>query len=578
MLKRIKSLRNKIIYLTSILLLVPLIVTGITMYTITKNQLEKELLEELELRAEMTIGMIGILNEDVENNVLTLEAAQEKLREELLGDTDTEGNRSLKEQYAVGNTGYISAVDENEKVVMDPHFEGEDLSAVQSEGLFMIGDSYEAEGEKGYSVEFDIRNPENNQIDSALAYVKKDPYWGWYIVSTANNSEINSANSIIFGLLINGAVFLILGFASISYYSNKVTAPLKPIGEGLRKAAKGDFSGADLHIESKDEIGQLAMDFNEMKRSTNQLIQSVTVSTEQVAASAEELSGSADEVNKATGEISLAIQQVADSAEVLNVSLAAGSQSLGEVAVSIHQLVDNAAILSSSSDEVSERAMQGNSYVEQTVESMNSIYEKVNESSDNLGLLSTNLNEIGKITKAITDIAEQTNLLSLNAAIEAARAGEEGKGFAVVANEVRRLAEQSHQSTDQIGQLIADIQSNMERSTHSMQLVKNEVEGGLEIVANTDTRFKEILASMTAVRAKIRETSTTVETMSEMVQEVSETINTLSQTTSDSTLYSQQVAASSEEQVAIIQEIASFSEALTNLALELQQQVRKFKL
>ena len=255
MLKRIKTLRNKIIYLTSILLLVPLVVTGITLYTISKNQLEEELILELKLRAEMTIGMIGILNEDVKNDVLSLEEAQEKLRSELLGEKNAEGGRSVKEQYVIGSTGYISAIGENEIIVMDPYYEGEDLSVLQSEGLFKIGDGYKTEGEKGYNTEFNIQNIQNNQSETALAYVMKDSHWGWYIVSTANYSEFTSADSIIIALLANGAVFLILGFASISFYSRKVTAPLKPIGDGLRKAAKGDFSGADIHIESKDEIG-----------------------------------------------------------------------------------------------------------------------------------------------------------------------------------------------------------------------------------------------------------------------------------------------------------------------------------
>ena len=93
--------------------------------------------------------MIGILNEDVKNDVLSLEEAQEKLRSELLGEKNAEGGRSVKEQYVIGSTGYISAIDENEIIVMDPYYEGEDLSVLQSEVLFKIGDGYKTEGEKG---------------------------------------------------------------------------------------------------------------------------------------------------------------------------------------------------------------------------------------------------------------------------------------------------------------------------------------------------------------------------------------------------------------------------------------------
>ncbi|KAF6613490.1 methyl-accepting chemotaxis protein, partial [Paenibacillus sp. EKM208P] len=110
-------------------------------------------------------------------------------------------------------------------------------------------------------------------------------------------------------------------------------------------------------------------------------------------------------------------------------------------------------------------------------------------------MLDERTQQIDTMLHAITDIAQQTNLLALNASIEAARAGEEGRGFSVVASEVRKLAEQSNQSSGQISELIQNMRKDMEHSLKTMERVKQDVDSGIKIASETEQQFNKIVTS-----------------------------------------------------------------------------------
>lgn len=578
--KKYFPLKAKLIILSLFILIVPSILIGVSAYSISKKQLTDAGKDQLQKSTQMVIGMITLLEQEVNAGHLSRVDAQEKLREELFSEKKAADNtRTLKKKYVSGETGYIWAMNQNGISVMDPADEGMDLAAVKTDDGKYLGKEFLKQGKKGDFAYYKWRNIKTDKVEQKVSYVEVDPHWGWVVGSSAYISEFNSsAKKVAYIVIFITLVAILIGGFVTYFFAIRITKPIHALSEELQATAKGDLSRENVQIRSNDEIGILSNSFNQMRDSMKELLTKVAHSTSQLAASSEQLAASADETSKATNEITESVQMIAIGAESANNNLEESSQALDEVAISIHDMAENASTLSQTSNDVIKQAYEGNKYVEKTVQQMASIHQKVNESGDILHLLHSSSDEIDEISKVITEIANQTNLLALNAAIEAARAGEHGKGFAVVADEVRKLAEQSQQSSTQISNLIKDIQNNMTHSTTAMNNVKDEVKEGIQIVEHTEVSFKEIVDSMTRMSERITNTAATVQEMSASAEEVSATVGNVNSQTKQALEQTRTVAASTEEQLATMDEINASAASLSTLAIELQDQVNHFKL
>lgn len=360
--------------------------------------------------------------------------------------------------------------------------------------------------------------------------------------------------------------------------SRNISRPITALVQSSERIASGDLTGEDVQVKTKDELSKLANSFNIMKSNIKDLISQIGTSSQMVAASAEELTASAEQTSSATVEITQSIQGIAEGAETATTSLEESSRGLEEVTVAIQNIAENSNSVADAGSRATEQAELGGEFVARTVQQIHAIDKSVFESGEAIKSLDKRSQEIGEITKVITEIANQTNLLALNAAIEAARAGEHGKGFAVVADEVRKLAEQSQQSSTQISELIKEIQGDMGHSNNSINQVKLDVKEGLDIVGKTEESFKVILTSMTKVGIQIEDIASTVEQMAASAQEVSASIMNITALSKDSSMLSQGVAAATEEQLASMEEISSASTSMSKMAMDLQELVSKFKI
>ncbi|MDF2930508.1 MAG: methyl-accepting chemotaxis sensory transducer, partial [Anaerospora sp.] len=186
--------------------------------------------------------------------------------------------------------------------------------------------------------------------------------------------------------------------------------------------------------------------------------------------------------------------------------------------------------------------------------------------------------EIGQIVDTISGIAGQTNLLALNAAIEAARAGEQGRGFAVVAEEVRKLAEQSQNAAKQIATLISEIQGDTDKAVSAMNAGTREVKLGAEVVNASGVAFQEIVAMILKGSNQTKEISVAIEHIAAGSGQIVNSVNEINELSKTASAEAQTVSAATEEQAASMEEVASASQSLSHLAVNLQDDVSKFRI
>ncbi|WP_413789082.1 methyl-accepting chemotaxis protein [Bacillus kandeliae] len=307
------------------------------------------------------------------------------------------------------------------------------------------------------------------------------------------------------------------------------------------------------------------------------VIRKVSETSQQVAASSEQLSASAEQSSDASEHISTAVQELAVGSDDQVRHVEESIQVVKEMTSYTDQIADNAKVVSATVEQTSKISMDGEQVIHKVTEQMSSINENVMGLSNVVAGLNERSSEIGKINDVITDIAAQTNLLALNAAIEAARAGEHGRGFSVVADEVKKLAEQSANSAEQISSLIAIIQNDNHQALESMKSTTNEVAEGLQVVQEAGNSFKDIKDSVSEVVTQIQEISHMVKQLAEGTQHVSQSIVTVNGIAETAAANTQNISAATEQQLASMQEISASSTALANMAQELQDLVVQFR-
>lgn len=244
-----------------------------------------------------------------------------------------------------------------------------------------------------------------------------------------------------------------------------------------------------------------------------------------------------------------------------------GMESINSTSEEMFKAAESAKTLSENGDEA----------IKSVVNQMHEINESVSVTTGVIRSLGNRSKEINKIVGFITEIANQTNLLALNAAIEAARAGEHGKGFAVVADEVRKLAEESRKSTEQITTMISMIQEETERAVESMEKQNIQVVGGLQFTQNAESAFMNIKGSIGEVTERVQEVNVSIEDLLSLSQSISEAIEKVQKIAEVSVLASQEVSAGTEENVASIEEVSASAQNLSSLAENLQLLIGRFK-
>jgi len=391
---------------------------------------------------------------------------------------------------------------------------------------------------------------------------------------TATSKEIQS---IKFQMIILGVFAVVISLIIAMIMGSLISRPIRGMAKTAKKIAEGDLTAEQIQIKNRDEVGDLALAFNQMAENLKDLITNVRHNTVQVSGSAAELTASSEQTIQATEQITSSIQEVASGSEAQGKNATESSAAMKTMTKGIQQLAVTTAAVSELAIETNTEANKGNESLHRVITQMDTINSAVLESASVVKNLENHSVEIGNIISLITDIAEQTNLLALNAAIEAARAGDHGRGFAVVANEVKKLAEQSKRSAEQIATLISEIQQNTHQAVAVMDTGTQEVQVGMQVVKVAEEGFSKIVELTEHVSKQIQEATTVSEEMSSSAEQIYASFDEIATIAQMSSSNLQNVASASEEQLATIEEVAASAATLSNMAEELQTQVSRFK-
>ena len=389
----------------------------------------------------------------------------------------------------------------------------------------------------------------------------------------ANFSKMISA--IIFIVILTIVIAIALMFMVIR---GTIVKPIGVLKKNISVVADGDLSGDEIVVNSEDELRDLAVVFNYMSTSLKDIIKKVLGVSEQMEDSIHAVSESAAQNAAGSVEITQAIDHMS---ERMNDQKSEAGNIMGQVD-EMDSISDNIANkvdrIAGNADLAMQNAMKGNQAIETYMKQLASLNDVMQEVSGIAGVLSQNAEEMNHILNSITSISSQTNLLSLNASIEAARAGEAGKGFAVVAMEIRKLAEDTHESAGKIGVIIEGVQNNAIDMSKKMEEGLLQLQKGNEIAKATRDSFVEIKDGTNVVNQDIKSMLEDLKTLENVSKQVGANIEKIHHAIDENADGTEAIAATVTEQSANLQEVSDVAESLASMSTDLRRLVDEFKL
>jgi len=394
-------------------------------------------------------------------------------------------------------------------------------------------------------------------------------------MKAVNEREAKRSQAILFGVVLAAAAAgLGLGF----WLLRSIMRPLTLLERRMSEIAEGDADlTSRIEWDKKDEFGHLAGSFNRFVGSLRDMMARVGEASEHLASASEQFSASAEQSKSTSHQVAAAMQQIAERAGEQTQTVGQSTESAKETLEKITQIAASTAEVAAFSRDMSRRAAEGEQAIVQIDEQMSDIKSAVVEADERIAQLAVHAERIDDITSLINEISGQTNLLSLNASIEAARAGEAGRGFTIVAGEVKKLAEQSADSTREIKELVASIQQETQAAMEKMHDVKTRVEEGAGVTHHGAQQFGGILHAIGEVSDRTEAMAASTAQVHDGFADVSRSMEDVSSGTQEISGGTQEIAAATEEQLAAGEEMLHGASSLNKLADELRVLVGRFK-
>lgn len=580
--KQIKfSIKSKLIIITSLLLIIPLLVAGISSYFTAKSELDSKGEIILKNAVKQAIVLIDSKQAEVKDGNISLEQAQEQVKTALIGPKDSEGKRTISKNVNLGGSGYFIVYDEKGNEVAHPTLEGKnvwDTEDKSGNGTKFVQDQVKAGMNGGDYVTYTWNLPNSEQTALKITYQEQDTNWGWIVSAGSYAQDYNKgATSILHILTIVLALSIVIGAIVILLLARHLSRPIRLISQSLEEVSNGNLNIPLLNVKNKDEMGILSKSFNTMLSNMQQLIATLKKSSSTVLDFSVSLANITENTSKAINEVSITIQEVASAVVEETTDIGDTVEKVDVLAKNIESVAASTEKMNQIANKTEELRGEGLIAVNTLSDSMNKTNEATHEINQVINKMTDSVNNIHSVTDAIVQISEQTNLLALNASIEAARAGEAGKGFAVVADEIRKLAEQSAKEVNEIKSTINEINQYSDSTLKTMASVFEVIEVQSSSVNNMKKVFTDIAGEMKHLIDGVVTITNESQQMRKMKDEIVSNIESISASAEETSAASEEVSATSEEQLATMEQVTSHAKELKVLAEQLEEVVLKFK-
>ena len=393
------------------------------------------------------------------------------------------------------------------------------------------------------------------------------PAAGWGLGVTQNEDEFMTAVYEIRNMIfIVGAFFLIITVLFVLWFVRGIMAQLgndpSEIARIADSIAKGDLT-IEFDVDDKKITGVYA-NMKQMTQNLTLMFKDITGGVRTLTSSSTELSTISTQMAQGAEHTSERANSVASAAEEMATGMNSVAAAAEQTTANLQMIVSAAEEMSATINEIAKNTTKGSHTTSEAVDKAGHISRKVQE-------LGKAASEISKVTETIADISEQTNLLALNATIEAARAGEAGKGFAVVAAEIKALAHQTAEATEEISSKIGNVQTTTQESVQAIESIVN-------IINEINTIVTSVAAAIEEQSATTQEISNNVSQAAAGVQEVNENVNQTSAVAGEVTADIHKVSQAADEMKTGSLQVNESAGELSKLAENLNEMVGRFKL